>query len=241
MTNVTGSVGVTPNTRPDSSRPSADGANQPNRQADQTEAEPLAQNHPQDIAALCAHCNADADFAHAGRDRISNEAVNADGRQQHRDQRKRDQQRRLETPLRLKSTERRLERRHAVHRRALLDLTNGGLHRSHHPHGIGGCFDEQHDETRRILRQRLEHLWNGLLFRSLPPHVADDADDGKPGTVRIRGPELEAPADGILPRPQAARHHLVDDGRFRSVGAIRGCNRPPSEQRRADAFRKTPD
>src|SRR6185503_1954105 len=40
------------------------------------------------------------------------------------------------------------------------------------------------------------------------PHVADDADDGDPGTI---GSALtETPADGLLARPVLLCHRLVD-------------------------------
>ena len=51
-------------------------------------------------------------------------------------------------------------------------------------------------------------------------HVSDDADDDVPGRFRFEETALEPTAERVFPRPIRARHRLVDDCHFQSVGPV---------------------
>src|SRR5205085_2571006 len=56
------------------------------------------------------------------------------------------------------------------------------------------------------------HLWFDRRFDAHLSDVGDDADNRNPRRFRWRPTEIEAFADGVLTRPEVARHRLIDNG-----------------------------
>ena len=78
VVNVNGSLAVTPNSRLEPARPSHQAPTSPSATTGQAERQPLTDNHPEDVAGLCADGHAQADFPCARRDRVLDEPVYPD-------------------------------------------------------------------------------------------------------------------------------------------------------------------
>src|SRR3954463_2286170 len=90
----------------------------------------------------------------------------------------------------------------------------------------------------RILRERLEHLRNGFSFGTLPAHVADDPDDGKPGTGGGAHAGAKTAAGRVGRRPETAHHRLIN---YRDLGlttAVAEGEETPPHERRANGAEK---
>jgi hypothetical protein len=96
---------------------------------------------------------------------------------------------------------------------------------------VGRNADQQAAHVGGPLPQRLEEVRGRVAGQGLDAMVGDDAHDTQTPLLHIR---RQALADRILPRPDLARHALVDDGDHRRPLPVLRGEVAPAQQWRSD-------
>ena len=165
-------------------RPSASDPSSPSAEPRHRRRQPAGEHHPQHGGRVRAERHADADLLRPCRDRLMDDAVHADHRQ--------DQRARPRAPPAASSAGV-AARRLRPSRCSTVTMPYGGTvgssaRISARIASRNGPGSPSVLTAMSICRSdaRLEHVGNRRLVEALPSHVGDDADDGFPGHLRTR-------------------------------------------------------
>ena len=227
-----GSFGDTSNNSGASQWPADSASAEPDRHADQHDAERVAYDHRHDVGDARAERDAHAHLVRALRDAVRDHAVQTDRREHERQSAEDREHRRTETPRARHRREHICQwpRQQDTPPPASRAAGRAGSLRSAAPRSraregtaslvLSALRDRKVIDQIRLLAADRTEL-----------DVLGDSDDG--ATRRRVGADPDALANGILIRPQALRQRLVDDDDWRGTGAVFSCKPAPANDSRS--------
>jgi hypothetical protein len=154
------------------------------QQADQDsqpgQRESLANHHADHVPRRGAERHPYADFLCPLFDKVGDDAVNPDGRQDERQRGEHADHHHRKPPLREARREDGRHRLHAEQGEVGVDLLNGLAHRTLESGRIAGRLHHERDVQVRALPETAIHLGRGLRLELHCLHVTDDADNRHP-------------------------------------------------------------